>query len=247
MSDAPAIEFEGLSKSYGDKRALVDATLTVGRGEVFGYAGPNGAGKSTTIKILAGLLKPTAGVARVLGHDIVKEPLAAKARIGYVPESGAVFDRFSAREYLSLLAELHEIDRDVAASRIDSWLQRFRLEAESGLAMTGLSKGNRQKVCWIAALLHEPEVLILDEPLNGLDVETVALVKGLMASMAAEGKTIFYSSHLIDIVTRVCTRVAVIHGGRILAAGTVGDVSEQLGGGSLEDVLLSLSSRPAAS
>jgi ABC-2 type transport system ATP-binding protein len=235
-----ALELSHLGKTYGATAALTDVSLVVGRGEVFGYVGPNGAGKTTTIKILTGLVQPTAGSARVAGFSIQDEPLEAKARLGYVPESGALYEKLSALEYLTLVGRLHRLDPKVAADRAERWLGSFKLLDKCRVALSTLSKGMRQKVCWAAALLHEPEVLVLDEPLNGLDVETVALVKDLMATLAAEGRTVFYSSHLIDIVARVCTRVAVLHQGVLRASGTVAEVAEALGAVSLEQALLDL-------
>jgi ABC-2 type transport system ATP-binding protein len=237
---APAIAIEDLRKTFGTAEALSGVTLEVRRGEVFGYVGPNGAGKTTTLKILAGLIRPTAGSVRVAGVDVLAQPLEAKARVGYVPESGALFEKLSALEYLTLTGRLYALPEAQVAARVAHWLRFFDLAARAEEPMTALSKGLKQRVCWMAALLHDPEVLILDEPLNGLDVETVARVKDLMAALAADGRTVFYSSHLIDIVALVCTRVAVLHRGRILAAGTVPDVLAALGAGSLEEALLRL-------
>jgi ABC-2 type transport system ATP-binding protein len=237
---APAIQIDDVRKTFGAAEALCGVTLAVRRGEVFGYVGPNGAGKTTTLKILAGLIRPTAGSVRVAGVDVLTQPLEAKARVGYVPESGALFEKLSALEYLTLTGRLYALPEAEVASRVAHWLRFFDLAARAEEPMESLSKGLKQRVCWMAALLHDPEVLILDEPLNGLDVETVARVKDLMAALAAEGRTVFYSSHLIDIVALVCTRVAVLHRGRILAAGTVPEVLASLGAASLEEALLKL-------
>ncbi len=236
----PAIAVEDVRKAYGAAEALAGVTLEVARGEVFGYVGPNGAGKTTTLKIVAGLIRPSSGRVRVAGIDVVERPLEAKARVGYVPESGALFDKLSPHEYLTLTGRLYGLDEPQVAERVAHWLRYFDLAPRAGEPIAALSKGLRQRVCWMAALLHDPDVLILDEPLNGLDVETVAGVKDLMASLAAEGRTVFYSSHLIDIVELVCTRVAVLHRGRVLATGTVDQVQSALGAPSLEEALLSL-------
>jgi len=240
-ASAPAIAIEDVRKAYGTAAALAGVTLEVGRGEVFGYVGPNGAGKTTTLKILAGLIRPDAGRVRVAGIDVLERPLEAKARVGYLPESGALFEKLSAREYLTLTGRLYGLEESHLEGRVAHWLRFFDLAARAGEPIGSLSKGLKQRVCWMAALLHDPDVLILDEPLNGLDVETVARVKELMAALAADGRTVFYSSHLIDIVALVCTRVAVLHRGRVLAAGTVEQVQEALGAASLEDALLGLS------
>ncbi len=240
MNDPMAIELQGLRKDYGPKRALDGVSLLVPRGSVFGYVGPNGAGKTTTIKILTGLLRPSAGDARVLGRSVLAEAMAVKATLGYVPESGALFEKFSPEEYLTLVGRLYRLSDEVIRGRVEEWLGRFGLRGQRSLAMGGLSKGMKQKVCWISALLHDPEVLILDEPLSGLDVEAVALAKDLMAEWAAAGRTVFYSSHLMDVVAKVCTQVAVLHQGRIVASGTVAEVVAASGAGSLEQTLLAL-------
>jgi len=239
-AEAPAIELVGLGKSYAGRPALVEATLTVGRGEIFGYIGPNGAGKTTTIKILAGLLKPTSGDARILGRSVRENPLDVKARVGYVPESGAVFEKFSPAEYLTLIARLYGIPAASIDERRNRWLEAFGLSGDRDRPMTSLSKGTRQKVCWISALMHDPDVLVLDEPLNSLDVEAVRLAKDLMARFASEGRTVFYSSHLIEIVEKLCTKVALVQRGRILASGTVDEVRTRFNAPSLERVLLDL-------
>jgi ABC-2 type transport system ATP-binding protein len=218
----------------------------VGRGEIFGYLGPNGAGKTTTIKILTGLLRPTAGDARVVGFSVLEAPLEVKARVGYVPESGALYEKLAPEEYLSLVGRLYKMAGPAIEEGLARWLSRFQLTAQRRTPMHALSKGMRQKVCWIAALLHEPEVLVLDEPLNALDVEAVALAKDLMSELAADGRTIFYSSHLMDVVARVCSRVAVLRAGRLVASGTPAEVTAAAGADDLEQALLKLCRDPAA-
>jgi ABC-2 type transport system ATP-binding protein len=240
-----AIELRHLGKEYGPKQALRDVSLSVGWGEVFGYVGANGAGKTTTIKILTGLIRPTSGDALVGGHSVLEQPLEVKARLGYVPESGALFEKFSPVEYLTLIGRLYRLSEAHIRDRMGEELRAFGLEADKDKPMGVLSKGTKQKVCWISALLHDPEVLVLDEPLNGLDVETVAHVKEMMRRLAQQGRTIFYSSHLIDIVEKVCTRIGVIHAGRLVSVGTVGEVVAVSGAASLEQALLALSGSAA--
>jgi ABC-2 type transport system ATP-binding protein len=191
--------------------------------------GPNGAGKTTTIKILVGLLRPSGGSALVCGHNVLEEPLEVKARVGFLPETGALFEKLSAREYLDLVGTLYGLEEERIRERSQHWLQSFRLLAQAEVPMTTFSRGTRQKVCWAAALLHDPEVLVLDEPLTGLDVETVSRVKDLLSRLAAEGKTVFYSSHMIDVVEKICTRVGVLHQGRLLACGSLDEVRELTG------------------
>ena len=245
MEGAAAIELRHLGKDYGPKPALRDVSLTVGWGEVFGYVGANGAGKTTTIKVLTGLIRPTSGDALVGGHSVLEQPLEVKARLGYVPESGALFEKFSPAEYLTLIGRLYRMSEEHIRDRMAEELRTFGLEAVKDKPMGVLSKGTKQKVCWISALLHDPEVLVLDEPLNGLDVETVAHVKEMMRRLAQQGRTIFYSSHLIDIVEKVCTRIAVIHSGRLVSVGTVSEVVTAAGAASLEQALLALSGSAA--
>jgi len=240
-----AIELRRLGKDFGSKRALRDVSLTVGWGEVFGYVGANGAGKTTTIKILTGLIRPTSGDAFVGGHSVLEQPLEVKARLGYVPESGALFEKFSPVEYLTLIGRLYRLSEARLRDRMGEELRTFSLEADKDKPMGVLSKGTKQKVCWISALLHEPDVLVLDEPLNGLDVETVAHVKEMMRGLAQQGRTIFYSSHLIDIVEKVCTRIGVIHAGQLVSVGTVSEVMAAAGAASLEQALLALSGSAA--
>ena len=245
MEGPSAIELRQLGKDYGTKQALRGVSLSVGWGEVFGYVGANGAGKTTTIKILTGLIRPSSGDALVGGHSVLEQPLEVKARLGYVPESGALFEKFSPVEYLTLIGRLYRLSEAHIRERMGRELRSFGLEADKDKPMGVLSKGTKQKVCWISSLLHDPEVLVLDEPLNGLDVETVAYVKEMMRRRAQEGRTIFYSSHLIDIVEKVCTRIAVIHAGQIVSVGTVGEVVAASGSSSLEHALLALSARAA--
>ena len=240
MAGEPVIELRNIYKDYATTRALNDVCLSVGRGEVFGYIGANGAGKTTTIKILTGLIKPTAGDALIRGRSILTNPLQVKANIGYIPESGSIFDKLSPREYLTNIGRLYMLPDTTIKAKIPEWLDYFGLTGRIDQRMEVFSKGTKQKVCWIAALLHDPEVLIFDEPLSGLDVETIARAKDLMKRYAAEGKTIFYSSHLIDVVEKVCTRLAVLHKGRLVDAGTVDELRARNGSASLEESLVKL-------
>ena len=240
MPGEPAIELRSITKDYLTTRALNDVCLTVNQGEIFGYVGANGAGKTTTIKILAGLIRPTAGEAFVCGHSILSNPLEVKARIGFVPESGAIFDKLSPREYLTIMGNLYRLTAARAQEQMKEWLDFFGLMDRIDQRMEVFSKGTKQKVCWIAALMHDPEVLILDEPLSGLDVETISRVKDLMKRLTSDGKTIFYSSHLIDVVEKVCTRIAVLHRGRLIGAGSIEEVRVLSGAPTLEEALMRL-------
>lgn len=240
LSPPPVLHLQEISKQFGTQPVLRNISFSVQRGEIFGYIGANGAGKTTTIKILTGLIKPSQGNAFVCGHSILTDSLHVKARVGYLPESGALFEKLSAREYLTLTGQLHKLPAHQLPDCVQEWLKFFGLSDKADQQMGTFSKGMKQKVCWIAALMHNPDVLILDEPLNGLDVETVARAKDLMKYLVANGKTIFYSSHLIDIVEKVCTRIAVLNAGRLIGIGTIPEIVALSGEPTLEQALLKL-------
>jgi ABC-2 type transport system ATP-binding protein len=225
---------DNLSRTFGDKVALSDLSLRVEPGEILGFLGPNGAGKSTTVKILTGMIRPTAGRAEVAGFDVTAHPLEVKRRIGYVPESGAMYDNLSAAEYLELVACLHHIAPAVAATRIDELLELFDLSAVRNQRVTEYSKGMKQKVVLAAALIHRPDVLFLDEPLSGLDANAALIVKELLRRLAAQKKTILFCSHILEVVERVCTRIVIINGGRKVIEGTGDEISRATGTGTLE-------------
>src|SRR5689334_11271210 len=194
------IETDKLGRSYGNNVALSDLTLQVGPGEILGFLGPNGAGKSTTVKILTGMIKPDSGRARVAGFDVVKEPIEVKRRIGYVPESAALYESLTAREYLELIASLYHEPRASALQRIEELLDRFELSDARDQRLSEFSKGMKQKVLIASALMHRPEVVFLDEPLTGLDANAALVVKELNRSLAAQGRTIFFCSHVLEVV-----------------------------------------------
>ena len=225
---------ERLSREYGPKLALVDLNLRVDPGEILGFLGPNGAGKSTTVKILTGMIRPTTGRALVAGVDIVERPIEAKARIGYVPETAALYDGLTAAEYLELVACLHHLDRKTAETRRGELLEVFGLDADRHQRMTEFSKGMRQKVLIAAALIHRPDVLFLDEPLDGLDANAAMIVKEVLKQLAAQGKTILFCSHILDVVERMCTRIVIVNAGRQIAGGTAEDIRQATGTATLE-------------
>jgi len=229
------IQTEQLSRSYGSKHALIDLTMSVEPGEILGFLGPNGAGKSTTVKILTGLIRPSAGRARVAGYDVVDKPLEVKARIGYVPETAALYDGLSAAEYLELIACLHHLERRVAVARRQELLELFGLRDAQHQRLSEFSKGMRQKVLIAAALMHGPEVLFLDEPLDGLDANAAAVMKELLKKLASQGRTILFCSHILEVVERICTRIVVINGGRQVADGTADEICRATGTATLEE------------
>ena len=232
------IRLANLSKSYGTQQAVRGIDLEIPTGQLVGLLGPNGAGKSTTIKMLTGMLLPTAGTAEVEGHDVVRDPLVVKGIVGYVPESGAVFEALTAREYLRFVAALYHIPEDEADQRIARFAAFFDLEPGDleDKPLSAFSKGMRQKVVITSALLHNPRVVFFDEPLNGLDANAALSFKTLITSLARDGKTIVYCSHILDVVERVCERVVIIHEGRIVADGTTQELRERAGEPTLERV-----------
>jgi ABC-2 type transport system ATP-binding protein len=231
---------EGLSRSYGDTAALVDFDLRVEPGEILGFLGPNGAGKSTTVKILTGLIRPDAGTARVAGFDVLEHPVEVKKRVGYVPESPALYDNLTASEYLDLVSALHHLEPRIAGPRAAELLELFGLAGAAGDRLTEFSKGMRQKVVLASALIHRPEVLILDEPLDGLDANTAMIVKELLKRLAGQGKTVLFSSHILEVVERMCSRIVIIDHGRKVVSGTAEEIRTATGTSTLEDAFSKL-------
>jgi ABC-2 type transport system ATP-binding protein len=234
------IDAADLCRSYGSQIALHGLNLKVGPGEILGFLGPNGAGKSTTVKILTGMIKPDRGRAIVAGFDVVREPLEVKQRIGYVPESAALYESLSAREYLDLIASLHHLPLEPTRARIEELLERFGLSHAIDQRLSEFSKGMKQKVLIMSALLHRPDVLFLDEPLTGLDANAALVVKELIRGLAAQGRTIFFCSHVLEVVERVCTRIVIINQGKLIADGTAQAIAASAGAGTLESAFVSL-------
>ncbi len=229
------IEAHALVKRYGDVEALRGVSFTVQPGEIVGYLGPNGAGKSTTVKILTGLVPADSGSARIGGHDIVADPLAAKRVLGLVPETGALYEALTPLEYLRFVGQLYELSRQDAEKRAGELLEFLQLDGTAWhRRMFGFSKGMKQRVAIAAALLHKPRVLLFDEPLNGLDVGATIQVKSLIATSAGAGCTILYSSHLLDVVERICTRIIILADGRIHVDGSLDEILRAHPGRTLE-------------
>ena len=232
MADAgsPAlIEVSDLRKRYGELEALKGITFSIRAGEICGYLGPNGAGKSTTVRVLTGLLKPDSGSARIVGFDPVTQPVEAKRRFGYVPESAALFEALTAYEYLMFVGGLYGLSDKDLHYRIGKFLQLFGLGAEAAQRMSGYSKGMKQKVAITAALLHDPPVVLLDEPLSGLDANSAFVVKEILRSLAKEGKAILFCSHVLEVVERLCDRVVIIDRGAIAAEGPMDRIKSRAG------------------
>ena len=239
----PIITIKNLWKSYGSKAVLKGIDFHVTPGQVIGYIGPNGAGKSTTVKILCGLISDFNGEVFVNGIDIKKDPLAVKQKIGYVPELAELYDVLTPMEFLALMAELYNLDPAVAAVRAEKMLSAFGLAANLHNRMDTFSKGMRQKVLITSGLLHNPDIIILDEPLSGLDANSVIIVKDLITKLAKEGKTVFYCSHMMDIVEKVSDRIILINDGQVLADGSFEELKQQQGNHSLETIFAELTAK----
>ncbi len=240
-TDTPRIEAQHLVKRYGDKVAVDDLSFQVQGGEIFGFLGPNGAGKTTTIKVIAGLLRPTSGQVRVNGYDIQEQPLAAKVGCGYVPDEPNLYLKLSARELLHFVGDLYEMDRTQVDRRIDELLRLFDLTEAGDDLLDSYSHGMRQKTALAAALMHDPQVLVLDEPTVGLDPKSARLIKDILRQMADRGAAIFLSTHILEIAERMCDRIGIINQGKLVAVGTMSELrASSKGATNLEDIFLGL-------
>jgi ABC-2 type transport system ATP-binding protein len=237
---APIIEAVALRKRYGDTEAVKGIDLGVQPGEIFGFLGPNGAGKTTTIKMLVGLLRPSSGVARIGGHDIQREPLAAKSLIGYVPDQPYLPEKLTAREFLEFIAGLYQLDRATARRRGDELLRLFDLHDRGDELVGGYSHGMRQKTALAGALLHNPRAFFLDEPTVGLDPRSARLIKDILREVSERGTAVFMSTHILEIAERMCDRVAIVSQGQVIALGTIEELRAGRTGESLEDIFLEL-------
>ncbi|MCY4130828.1 MAG: ABC transporter ATP-binding protein [Gammaproteobacteria bacterium] len=228
------IETHQLEKKFGATIALQSLDLSIKPGEIVGLLGPNGAGKTTTLRILTGMIQPTSGSASVAEFDVVKDPVEVKKRVGFVPETGALFEHLSAKEYLDLVATLHKIEDEDAEARIEKFLRLFGLYEDREKRMHTFSKGLRQRVVICSALLSNPEVLLLDEPLEGLDATTALIVKDLLVELSAQGRTVLICTHVLEMVERLCTRLIIINKGKLIADGNVDEIIAQADADSLE-------------
>jgi ABC-2 type transport system ATP-binding protein len=234
------LEARRLVKRYFG-RAIVDhVSFAVDAGEVVGYLGPNGSGKTTTTRILTGLLEPTSGAVVFDGREVRLDPLDFRRRLGYVPEEPHLYPFLSGREHLQLVGRLREMPAAAMDRKIDALLELFGLGDASEQGIAGYSKGMKQKILIISALLHDPDLLIFDEPDSGLDVTAALVLRHLVANLAARGKAILYTSHILDVVERLCTRVVVIHEGRVVADDSVERLRTTLASSSLEQVFAHL-------
>lgn len=240
QNDEPIITIRGLEKSFGTKEVLKGINLDVEKGQIIGYIGPNGAGKSTTVKIMLGLINEYVGEIKIFGEDISSGNVEYKKKIGYVPEVAEIYDSLTGKEYLTFIGELYGLDYDVADEKAKKLMELFNLEKVYDSRISSYSKGMRQKVVIISSLLNNPDILFLDEPLSGMDANSVMVFKEVLAELASQGKTIFYSSHIMEVVEKISNRIILINDGKIVADGSFDKLKEKSMEGSLEEIFNNL-------
>lgn len=236
------IEFQDATRHYGSKVAVDGLNLTIPRGELFALLGPNGAGKTTTVRMLVGLLRPTSGQICVGGNDVVSHPREANGLMGYVPDEPHLYDKLSGREFLTFIANMYGIESERAQARIEREIRRFSLAPFVNRLTESYSHGMKQRTVFAAAMLHDPPVLIVDEPMVGLDPHSMRLVKDLLRDMAAKGTTIFMSTHSLEVAEEIADRIGIFYAGKLAFLGTLAELRERLhsAGGSLESLYLEL-------
>ncbi len=239
--DHSLIETHNLVKRFGSKVAVDNVSFEVSAGEIFGFLGPNGAGKTTTIKMIVGLLQPTSGTAKVAGYDVQAQPLLARGASGYVPDEPNLYAKLSGRELLRFVGDLYDLDPTRVAHRSEELLRLFELTAAADDTIDSYSHGMQQKTSLAAALLHDPKVLVLDEPTVGLDPKSARLIKDILRQLAERGAAILLSTHILEIAERMCDRIGIINKGKLVAVGNMTEL-RALGNGetSLEDIFLEL-------
>jgi ABC-2 type transport system ATP-binding protein len=237
-----AVTLKHVVKSFGNISAVSNVDLEIKRGEIFGLLGPNGSGKSTTMKMLLGLIQPDAGSIEVFGTNVKKDPVAVKRQVGYLPESPRLYEFLTGLEYLDFIGDVFGMTTEEKKERINEYLKALDLEGREGDMISGYSQGMKQKVALISALLHKPKLLILDEPLNGLDPKSARIVKDLLHELKAQGVTALMSTHVLEIAEAICDRIAIMYQGQILALGSMDELRQKasLPGSGLEDVFLKL-------
>ncbi len=237
----PAIETVGLTRHFGQKTAVANLDLRVDEGEFFGFLGPNGAGKSTTINMLVGLLRPSAGQVRIRGIDIWQDPLPAKRQIGVLPEGLNLYQRLSANEFVRFVGNMYDVPAQEIDRRAAELIDLLDLAPDADKLIIDYSHGMRKKTALAAALIHGPRILFLDEPFEGIDAITGRIIRDVLRRLREQGTTIFFSSHILEVVERLCTRVGVISGGQLVAEGTINELREQAETGAettLEDLFI---------
>ncbi|SHH90079.1 ABC transporter ATP-binding protein [Clostridium grantii] len=236
MSNENIITLENLRMKYGSHEVLKGVNLEIKRGQIIGYIGANGAGKSTTVKILLGMVNGYTGSVKIFGRDISDGNVEYKRRIGYIPEIADLYDNLTAREYLTFLGEIYDMDYDSADKKCEKLMSLFNMEDSYNSRICSYSKGMKQKLMIVASIFHNPDILFLDEPLAGLDANSVMVFKELLSQMALEGKTIFYSSHIMDVVEKISTRIILLNNGTVLADGSFNELKSKSKEGSLEEI-----------
>ncbi len=236
------IDLQHVTKTYSKnkKKAVDDLTLHVEGGELFGFIGPNGAGKTTTIKLMTGILKPEEGSITMAGHDIAKDRIEAQRLIGFVPDGNDLYDRLTGMEYLNFMADIYQVDAARRKAHIEKYLDIFELGDAINNQVRSYSKGMKQKLVVIGALIHNPPIWILDEPLGGLDPRAAHLLKEEMIRHCNEGNTVFFSTHVLEVAEKLCTRIGVIDHGTLRAQGTLEELRSGEKGASLEELFLQL-------
>lgn len=236
------IETVNLTKSFGNLLAVNNLNIKVNSGEIYGFLGPNGAGKTTTIGMITGLLKPTSGTALIDGIDILKDPVNAKSRIGLIPDTPNVYKKLTGREFLYFVADIYDVDRKTAKEKMNDLFDMFSLKDKADELIESYSHGMRQKIVIAGALIHNPSILVLDEPTVGLDPKSAKLVKDLLRALAEKGKTIFMSTHILEIAERMCDKVGIVNEGKLIAEGTISELKEKAKDktANLEDLFLEL-------
>ena len=236
------IQFQNATKIYGksDRPALDHLNLEVGDGCLYGFLGPNGAGKTTAIRLLTGALRATEGKILVNGTDVAEKPVEAKLRIGFVPDSQEMYDKLTGWEYLNFMADLYGVSREDRKRRGEKYLEIFEMSRAAGDRIASYSRGMKQKIASIGALIHNPPVWVLDEPMVGLDPRASFLLKEEMKNRAREGATVFFSTHVLEVAEKMCDRVGIIHHGRLIMEGSPEDLVNRRGDASLEELFLEL-------
>ncbi|GAA0107189.1 MULTISPECIES: ABC transporter ATP-binding protein [Clostridium] len=236
METNQILEIIDLKKSFGEKQVLKGINLKINKGSIIGYIGPNGAGKSTTVKIIMGLVTGYTGEIRIFGEDISKDDGSYRKKIGYVPEVPEIYDSLTGKEYLTFIAQLYDIDYDKADNKARKLMDILGIADVYEKRISSYSKGMKQKLILISSLIHDPEILFLDEPLSGLDANSVMIIKEILSYLAKEGKTIFYSSHIMEVVEKISDRIILINNGEIVADGNFEELKSNYKESSLESI-----------
>lgn len=236
MEKQGILMIRNLTKHYGDKEILKGVNLHVYKGEIIGYIGPNGAGKSTTIKMILGMEGDYGGEIELFGQELKKSGNEYKQKIGYVPEIADVYENLTGYEYLTFIGQLYKLDLELATAKSQQLMDLFGVGEAYHSRISSYSKGMKQKLLIISSLLHNPDILFLDEPINGLDANSVMIFKEILAQLAAQGKTIFYSSHLMDVVEKISSRIILLYDGKVAADGTFTELQAANTGGTLEGI-----------